>query len=251
MAGGPWYHLHLLLNIFTSFYCTDSQVLCVPAVKYLTETSVILWTKWETDEKYSRSTFTGVNRVMLWNVLYHHCRRNQPWFWRVCCCGAARRMFRSLHMSTSLSSSVCFFSLHLQSNGLPSWCSASLLSAGQIHPCFRDMLRHLSRMRVDNPQQISLIKARRDTDLNIFTAGGGLQKPSAMIFFFFPSLAQLSVRHQKRCLLVYLLLLRCPTWYFCIMSFSHAALMSFKNAETLTLIHIFNHVISLNKRRYD
>lgn len=185
MAGGPWYHLHLLLNIFTSFYCTDSQVLCVPAVKYLTETSVILWTKWETDEKYSRSTFTGVNRVMLWNVLYHHCRRNQPWFWRVCCCGAARRMFRSLHMSTSLSSSVCFFSLHLQSNGLPSWCSASLLSAGQIHPCFRDMLRHLSRMRVDNPQQISLIKARRDTDLNIFTTGGGLQKPSAMIFFFF------------------------------------------------------------------
>lgn len=94
-------------------------------------------------------------------------------------------------MSTSFSSSVCFFfSLHLHSNGLPSWCNASLLSAGRLHPCLRDMLRHLSRMRVDNPQQISLIKARRDTDLNIFTAGGGLQKPFAMIFLSLPCSAQ-------------------------------------------------------------
>lgn len=89
-----------------------------------------------------------------------------------------------------------FFSLHLQSNGLPSWCNASLLSAGRIHPCLCDMLRHLSRMRVDNPQQISLIKARRDTDPNIFTAGGGLQKPSAMKFLSLPRSAQRKVTEK-------------------------------------------------------
>lgn len=78
------------------------------------------------------------------------------------------------------------FSLHLQPNALPSWCYASLLSAGPMNPCLRDTLRHLSRMCLDIPQQISLIKTWRDTDLNIFAAGGGL----CVIFFpLSPSLA--------------------------------------------------------------
>lgn len=74
----------------------------------------------------------------------------------------------------------------LSPNALPSWCYASVLSAGQMNPCFRDMLWHLSRICVDIPQQISLIKSWRDTDLNIFTAGGGLQTLCHVMFFFFP-----------------------------------------------------------------
>lgn len=89
-----------------------------------------------------------------------------------------------MHHASILSClTIYILCLHfLPSNGLPSWCYVSLLSAGQINPCFHDMFQHLSRMCVDNHQQMSLIKGWRDTDLNIFAAGGGLQCLCHVIF---------------------------------------------------------------------
>lgn len=81
----------------------------------------------------------------------------------------------SFHLSPSFVFSLLFS---------PRTCSLMVYPAGAIplrsqpawiNPCFRDTLRHLSRMRTDIPQKISLIKGRGDTDLNMFTAGGSLQ----------------------------------------------------------------------------